>query len=203
MGESQGMPSDESERAESDLVQRAREGDMSVWSRWYDEYYPLLYRYALVRLGNREDAEDVAAQAFLSAFKAFPRFRYRGRPVLAWLYSITHNAVAERLRRRQRAARAEATLRSEEAVDPGPEELLSLFELRQALTHLTADQREVILLRFFFSLSLRDAAAAMGKKEPAVAALQVRAIAALRRHLEIESLGGVTEPRSAPEPKPG
>lgn len=177
-------PPESPESDEADLVRRAREGDMSVWARWYDEYYPLLYRYAVVRVGSREDAEDIAAQAFLSAFKAFHSFRYRGRPVLAWLYRIAHNAVASHLRRRGRAARAEVRLGASQTESEGPEAGIPLLELRQALALLRPDQREVILLRFFFSLSLRDTAAAMGRSEGAVAALQSRAVAALRRHIE-------------------
>lgn len=189
--------SDSPQPDEAELVRRAREGDMSVWSRWYDEYYPLLYRYALVRVGSREDAEDIAAQAFLSAFKSFGSFRYRGRPVLAWLYRIAHNAVASHLRRQERAARAEASLRVTRTASPGPEAGLPLLELRQALARLKPDQREVILLRFFFSLSLRDAAGAMGRSEGAVAALQTRAVAALRRQIEAgEPLGHVADSRA-------
>ncbi len=157
---------------------------MSVWSRWYDEYYPVLYRYALVRVGRREDAEDIAAQCFLSAFKAFHSYRYRGRPVLAWLYRIAHNAVVSHLRHRERAARAEASLRVLQSPVPGPESVIPMLELREALGWLKPDQREAILLRFFFSLPLRDAAAAMGRSEGAVAALQMRAVAVLRRHIE-------------------
>lgn len=156
---------------------------MSVWSRWYEEYYPVLYRYALVRVGSRQDAEDIAAECFLSAFKAFGSFRYQGRPVLAWLYRIAHNAVASHLRRRERAARAEASLRADQTVGAGPEAGLALMELREALARLRPDQQEVILLRFFFAFSLGEAAAAMGKREGAVATLQSRAVAALRRQL--------------------
>jgi DNA-directed RNA polymerase specialized sigma24 family protein len=52
------------------LVARAKRGDAGVWAHWYDQYHALLFRYAHARLGNREDAEDVAAQVFLDALKS-------------------------------------------------------------------------------------------------------------------------------------
>jgi RNA polymerase sigma factor (sigma-70 family) len=67
-----------------------------------------------------------------------------------------------------------------------------LDAVEAALSTLTGEQREAIALRFFSGLSAREAAEAMGKQEGTVRGLQFRAIAALRRELEIE------ERRTAP-----
>jgi RNA polymerase sigma factor (sigma-70 family) len=74
-----------------------------------------------------------------------------------------------------------------------------LDAVEAALATLTDEQREAIALRFFSGLSAREAAEAMGKQEGTVRGLQFRAIAALRRQLEIEERQTAprTERRSA------
>jgi RNA polymerase sigma-70 factor (ECF subfamily) len=57
-------------------------------------------------------------------------------------------------------------------------------EVRAALLKLTADQQQVLALRFGAEFSLEEAALSMGKKSNAIKQLQFRALAALRRHLE-------------------
>jgi hypothetical protein len=48
--------------AEAEQIVRAKARDSTIWALWYDAYYANLYRYAYVRLGRREDAEDVTSQ---------------------------------------------------------------------------------------------------------------------------------------------
>src|SRR5712692_9187588 len=88
---------------EGELVRRAKGREAEVWSQWYDQYYSPLYRYAFSRLSSREDAEDIAAQVFVEALKGIGGYKYRGRPILAWLYRIAHNLVAARYRKLSRA----------------------------------------------------------------------------------------------------
>ena len=83
---------------EAELVKRAKAGDASVWSLWHDRHYPLLYRYAYSRLQGHEDAEDVASQVFMEAIKGIGRYRYSGRPIIAWFYGIARHLVSKRRR---------------------------------------------------------------------------------------------------------
>ena len=61
-----------------------------------------------------------------------------------------------------------------------------LDAVTRALAGLTDEQREAIELRFFAGLSAREAAEAMGKQEGTIRGLQFRAIAALRRSLDLD-----------------
>lgn len=168
--------------AEADEVERAKLREPAVWSAWYDRYFPALYRYALARTNRREDAEDIAAQAFLRALESIDRYDYRGRPVLAWLYRITRNLVADRLRREAR--RPAVSLDSETAAEPSGEDLnVRNIELQDALRRLKREHREVLVLRYLVALSNREVAALLGKTETAVYSLQARAAENLRRLL--------------------
>ena len=64
---------------------------------------------------------------------------------------------------------------------PAADESLDTMELLDAISKLTIDQQEVLILRFFMSLPARATGQLLGKNETAVFALQVRAIGALRR----------------------
>ena len=168
---------------EEELVRRVKARDEDAWAQLYDLHYANLYRYAFARLRSREEAEDIAAQVFLEALRGIDRFVYRGKPVLAWLYRIARNLVADHLRYVVRKDRASQMSPANEGYAPAADESLETMELLEAISKLTIDQQEVLILRFFMSLPARATAQMLGKNETAVFALQVRAIGALRRIL--------------------
>jgi len=176
--------------SEEELIRRAKDRDEDAWAELYDLYYPNLYRYAFARLRSREEAEDVAAQVFLEALRGIDRFSYRGKPLLAWLYRIARNLIADTLRYQTRKDRATANQAAgRDSYAPAADESLETMELLDAISKLTIDQQEVLILRFFMSLPAKVTAQILGKNETAVFALQVRAIGALRR---IMSPRGIT-----------
>ena len=176
---------------EAELVLRAAQRDVAAWSTLYEAHYDDVYAYAFSRLGAREDAEDVASQAFVEALKNIGRLTRqlklnngtrRARPFLSWLLDFARKLIADRQRQAARATR-EATF-AVVAVDPGDTEpLLEHLDLIAALKHLTQEQQDAIILRFFMAKTTPEIAALMGKKENAVFALQFRAVKALRRYL--------------------
>ena len=179
---------------EADLVQRAAQRDVAAWSALYEAHYDDVYAYAYSRLGAREDAEDVTSQVFVEALKHTPSLAKqltrdgavkRARPFLSWLLDFARKLSADRQRQAARAQR-EASLRLV-TVDPGDSEaLLDHLDLLAALKHLTQEQQDVIILRFFMAKTTPEIAELLEKKENAVFALQFRAVKALRRHLSDE-----------------
>ena len=81
----------------------------------FEEYYQRIARYIAVRIGNQDDADDLAVDVFVRAAEHIGSFRQRGIPVQAWLFRIAHNLVVDYLRRSSR--RKTAPL--EEAHAPG------------------------------------------------------------------------------------
>jgi RNA polymerase sigma-70 factor (ECF subfamily) len=183
MDESYGVALPEPRAEEEHEVRLARARDPAVWALWFDRHYDTVYRYAVVRLGSREEAEDVAAQVFLRAFQGIGGYHYRGRPVLAWLYTIARNQVADRLRSYQRRPEVRAIRGLQAATVDGVEERIELIELRRALERLKVEQREVVILRFLVGLPTHDVARLLRKSDSAVHSLQVRAMQTLRRLL--------------------
>ena len=161
------------------FIARLRALDDNAWAELYDRHNLQIWRYAYGRTGSRDAADEVAAEAFTEALSSIQRYHYRGRPIIAWLYTIARNVASKQLRR---ARRDVASGYLEPSVDPMEGRLDSLV-LADALDRLTADQREVIALRFVAGYSTREIAAMMRKQESAIYSLEARAIGALRRQL--------------------
>ena len=167
---------------EKEAVRLAGALDRTVWTHWHDSYYPVLYRYAYVRLGNATDAEDVASQVFLEAIEGINRYQYRGQPILAWFYGIARNLVSRRYRLRGRYAPLDGDY--EDTLNPfeaGSEDRIAIYA---ALDELKPEHSEVLILRFLLDLPLREVASMIGKTEQATYSLQVRALIAMRARLD-------------------
>ena len=174
-------------RDETRLVQRAKEGDPAAFAELYDRYQPAIYRYIFYRVDDTATAEDLTSEVFVRLVERIDRFTYRGRPLLAWLYTIARNLVMDHHRRAGRSVPLSPDA-SEVADVPAPEETaedaLRQQQLAAALSCITEDQCDVILLKFIEGLDNETVAHMLGKSVGAVKALQHRALAALRRVME-------------------
>ena len=173
-----------------ELVDRAVQGDEEAFGGLYDHFSDAVYRYFYHHVGRAEDAEDLVSRTFLKAWRALPKFEWRGKPFEAWLFTVARTQLLDFLRER-RPDRNNAPLELAFAAvhddRPGPEAIaianLQAVTTRAALDNLTFEQREVLVLKFFLGHENREIAAIMGKREGTVRALQMRALGALRRQL--------------------
>ncbi|NIV29817.1 MAG: sigma-70 family RNA polymerase sigma factor [Anaerolineae bacterium] len=172
---------------EGRLIQRAKKGDPSAFAELYDRYQPAIYRYIFYRVGDVATAEDLTGEVFVRLVEKIDRFAYRGRPLLAWLYTIARNLVMDYHRQAGRSLPLSFDRRlATEATDPeeAVERRLTQRRVAAAIARLTEGQRQVILLKFIEGLDNETTARTLGKSIGAVKALQHRALAALRRILE-------------------
>jgi RNA polymerase sigma-70 factor (ECF subfamily) len=170
------------------LVRAAQRGDPESFGRIFDHFHAPVHRYIVSRVGRPSDAEDLTQLVFVKALEALPRYEARGIPFGGWLFRLARNAVIDHVRTRHEHAHLDAAAEQPAEADAPAEraELNSeLDALAVALQSLTFEQRETIALRFFAGLSAREAAHVMGKQEGTIRGLQFRAIAALRRALEL------------------
>ncbi|MFP3879536.1 MAG: sigma-70 family RNA polymerase sigma factor [Dehalococcoidia bacterium] len=155
----------------------------------YEEYYDKIARYAYVRIGNREEAEDIAGEVFLKALKALDSYRDRGVPMQVWLFRIAHNLAVDHLRKM--AKRTTAPIESVELLgndDPADtsEKSLEFERVAEAMKQLTVEQREVISLRFFGGLTAKEVGDTLGKADGAVREMQRAAIEKLRAIMGVQ-----------------
>lgn len=165
------------------LLLGARSFDPGCLAEIYDRYSPEIYAYAWRLLGDAALAEDCTAETFTRLLTAL---RNGGGPtehLRAYLYRSAHNWVTDYYRRRPPVDLDDDLPTGEPGLEKQTEALQHQRQMRAALLRLTADQRQVVLLRFFQGLDPAETAAAIGRPAGAVKALQHRALAALRRIL--------------------
>lgn len=177
--------------SESHLIERAKACDAEALSELYRRHANAVFRYVYYRVGDRAVAEDLVGDIFVRALEGLPSYQDIGRPFEAWLYRIAHARVVDYYRRQnvRRVASLDKRLAADE--DANPDRLAARRDdarrAWEALYRLTEDQQQVVSLRFIAGYSTAEVADLMGKTEGAVKALQHRALASLRRLLEIES----------------
>jgi len=182
------MPSQEeavlSTEQEANLVARAKEGDQTAISQLYRQYAPGIYGYIASRVGDSETAQDLTSEVFLGALEGLPRFEYRGIPFSAWLYRIAHNCIADHYRRQGRRPTVpleDERLPAQEGIVQMADDRLRLEQVGKAIERLSAEQHQVILLRFAAGFKLQEIAYVMDKSTAAVKMLQLRALTRLRQ----------------------
>ena len=161
-------------RDEAQMIGAILAGDSELYHSLIQPYELSVYRMALSFVKNETEAEDVAQEAFLKAFRDLARFRGESK-FSTWLISITLNEARRRLRR-QGAIRIESLdepLEEGGKVSPAllrdwreiPSEALERRELRELLQesigHLSPIYREVLVLRDIEELSIEETAGAL------------------------------------------
>jgi RNA polymerase sigma-70 factor (ECF subfamily) len=189
----------------ADLV-AARRREPAAVARIYTAYAPALFRFFMASVANRHEAQDLTGGVFVSAIEALPGFRGPVEALGGWLFRIARHDLYD-LRRRQ--ARAPGLTPLEDALEEAalaagaedPEELalqrLEGGRVLAALRGLSADQREVLVLRMAAGLTAPEVAAVVGKTTGAVKALQHRGLQSLARLLGLRS---PREPADPPYP---
>jgi len=174
---------------EESLIRRAQRHDQVALTELYEANFDRIYRYIVLKIGDRIEAEDMTQQVFLNAMKSIRSYKFKGMPFSSWLYRIAHNQVVDYMRKKSKRAIVPLDEAMTKAGSGDPEReterKLQVEELAQAAKKLTKAQQEVINLRFTSELPIAEVARIMGKSEGAIKALQHSAIAALRKVLSV------------------
>jgi RNA polymerase sigma-70 factor (ECF subfamily) len=162
-----------------ELLARVQAGEPGAFGEFYDRYGDLVGRYVLARLGDRAAAEDITSEVFIRALRYVGTFQWRGVDPGAWLVTIARNLVLDHAgSARYRMEVTTAEPRASAVADPEAAALsrLAHAEVLRCVRLLSADQQEVIALRYLSDLSIAATAELMGRTPGAVKALQHRAL---------------------------
>ncbi len=169
---------------ESQLVKRAKDMDEHALASLYSSYYPRIYSYAFLQLGDVQAAEDLASDVMLKMLESIDGYRFKGVPFSAWVFRIARNKLIDLYRRRKRNGMVNLW-DPPGAIELAPETLaeraLDRGQIQIALKYLTEVQRQVIVLKFIEGFDNATVAHTLGKSEGAVKSVQHRALRSLRR----------------------
>lgn len=172
-----------------DLLRRLRAGDTEAFEELVRTHQHRVFAVALRMLGRRAEAEEVAQDAFVRAYRAIADFRGDSR-LSTWLYAITSRLCLNRLAaaRRQAGAEGEETLLRVPSGhgNPGSEaERRELGEaLRVAIAALPEERRIVLVLRDLEGLSYEEIGQVLGLEPGTVRSRLHRARLEIRSRLE-------------------
>ncbi|HEV7921864.1 MAG TPA: RNA polymerase sigma factor [Thermoanaerobaculia bacterium] len=181
--------------SDQELMRIVQAGDLSPASEIYDRYSGRIYNFAFRFLKNSEAAEDAAQEVFVKMLKHANQFHGDAK-LSTWLFSITANWCRDYLRKADNKAKeAEDVLMSlptppELAPDRTLEQRENEARVQRALSALTPEQREAILLSRYQGLSYAEIAQIAGCSEGAVKTRVFRAMETLKKALTGEARGG-------------
>ncbi len=166
----------EQDRRDRRLVKRLKEGDDRAFQELVSTYQNRIFSLTLRFMGNREEAEDLAQEVFLTVFRAIGSYRGDGR-FYTWLYRIASNTCKNRLKylkgrhhhrsidiedspQAQLPAQEGGARQSLQSQVPGPEAAVQGNRLQRAIqeeiAQLDAEHRLLIVLRDIQGLSYQD-----------------------------------------------
>jgi RNA polymerase sigma-70 factor (ECF subfamily) len=160
---------------DEELVRSAARGNPDALETLFDRYHRDLYRFFRRAVDPADAAEDLVQEVFLRVWKYARAFRPDGS-FRGWLYRIARNAAADHLRESSRLAPSGPAVAPEDI--PAP--LASVGDLSAVLAHLSAADREVLVLARFHGLSGVELAAALECSSGTARVRLHRALARLR-----------------------
>ncbi len=183
--------------SDRELVARTARGDSTALEVLHKRYYAKLYRLAFVKVGNKDDAHDIASEAFLRAVQNVLRLDpLSSASLYPWLHTVVQNLAVDHYRWRGQVETVSDTPESgdllgvfERIEDPGPlpEDVVERKQVqaavRQALVSLPEAQAQALSYRFIGEMSLAEIGEHLGKSEGAVKSLLHRGMLNLRAHI--------------------
>ncbi len=137
--------------------------DRNAFGIIYEKYFEPIYLFIYKRVQDEAIAGDICQEAMLKAMFNIQKYENRGAPFSAWLYRIASNEVNLYFRKSKKNITVEIQEKDvqvimEEISLQGIEDPNAQLKLVQALNKLTAEQTEIIDLRFFMGYSFKEIA---------------------------------------------
>jgi RNA polymerase sigma-70 factor, ECF subfamily len=168
-----------------------RPGSRDDFDRLYRGTYDRIFRTLVSVTGDPAAAEDCAQDAFLQAFKAWPRWK-GDAPAEAWLHRIAINTAISYRRKQKLREVGELVRRLGRPAAPNPEDEVLSGDLLRELRRLPTKQSAALVLRHLHGYSNREIAAALGVPESTIASRLMEAKRTLRARLS-PGLGHISD----------
>lgn len=154
-------------------------GQRSSLEEWYRGHWPDLYRYVYHHVQNRQEAEDLAQEAFA---RALPRSEADLLPTRQYLFTTALNLIRDRWRHQRRSG---TLLPLEEAffARAADDDAIQSW-IAELLGGLSPEYRAVLELRIIQGFSRAETARLLGRSEDAIRSMQYRALQLLRAHVK-------------------
>lgn len=189
---------------EKGLIESAQNGDSAAFGQLYDRHAERIYRFIFLKIGHKNDTEDLLHEVFLAGWRTIGSYELRSAiPFTSWLYRIAGNRVIDWYRTRKNNPSLDEMTESNtlpvELASTGHAALLDALDrgfamdaVMKGIRELNNTEQTVLLMRYVEDLSPEETAHATGKTAGAVRLIQHRAIAKLKKKLEMDHEQAIT-----------
>ncbi len=179
---------------EKEIILRAKD-DIRAFDYLYEKYLPMIFSFVMLRVNNREVAEDIVSVVFYKAMKNLALFRWRQIPFSAWLYRIASNEVVNyyKKERTQKRIKKGVFTEDEPVFEEKQENRFSYDFLHHYIRQLNQKEQEIITLRYFEKKPFAEISSLLGKNESSIRVIVHRALKKLEKLIPEEVLEDVYE----------
>ena len=169
-----------------ELVKRAITGDVEAYGNIYEIYLDRIYSYVFYRVRNDMVTEDITEEIFVKAWSKIKTCRGKEHTFKSWLYRIAHNHIVDTFRKTKKYLSLDSQdFHTTDNMEERIEIKLEGQQLLAAISALPKPQKEIILLKFVEGLNNKEIGEITGKRQGVVRALQMRALATLRKRIDM------------------
>ena len=171
------------------LVKQAKNGDSHSFAQLYEMYYKDLYRTALYRLGNVQDAENAVSDAVVDAYVGIKNLKVEEafRP---WLFKILHNKINKQISeyvKNREHMESDTVEDMAERPESGNREVDTAIDkslIEQAFQALNDKDRQVVTCMIYGEMNSREIAETLHMNQNTVRSIYNRALDKMKRVLE-------------------
>lgn len=139
------------------LVRRAIKGDRGAYGEIYRHFQSKIYRFVYFQVYEREEAVDLTQETFLRVWKAMPEFHTESGTFQSYLYRVAKNLVIDNFRKKRDISLSqipEMEIRAE--FEDEIDRQLNAKMVISVLNHLSGDEKQIVILRYFEELPFAD-----------------------------------------------
>lgn len=154
-----------------------------MYEEIYEQYHEKVFRYLRSRVNNTTLAEDLCSDVFLKIYEKIDSFDESKASLSTWIFTVARNRLTDYYRTRRVFEEVPETLADGSSVEEDVCSKETLDRLADALEKLDERERDIVILRFYSGLTLKEIAEKMGISYAYVKLLQNRAFVSLKEIL--------------------
>lgn len=177
---------------EKEMVKEAKR-DVQSFEHLYDKYFLQIFKYIMLRVNDRDIAEEICSNVFYKAMDKIHLFKWKSIPFSSWLYRIASNEISNYFRKEKKNKKLVDALivEKDDCHYDDYEEYFDFKFIHQYIKKLPEKDQQVIVLRYFEKLSFESISQIMNKKENYVRVILHRALRKLEKIIPKEVLKDV------------
>ncbi|WP_245533161.1 RNA polymerase sigma factor [Coprothermobacter platensis] len=171
------------------LIDRIKHGDRRALDTLVKAYYQNVFAYFYYHTQNRETAMDLTQEVFVKVVASIETYENRGR-FRSWLFTICANHLRNHWKYGSTHDEYELEEESEEDMAVSWQNITDSTDLLNALSQISTDQRDCVILKYYYGFTSREIAEMLHIKEPTVKARIRYGLSKIAKLLRGDETGG-------------